>query len=981
MILSVSMGVGILQASIDKLVKESEPLKLQNTVPGQVQKYLRASRRFSQELETISQEVDELRMNEFFNVQVLGKRTFQPPLPTISSGSIENDVLISSEINDTASACSEETRWIWVSSQHSATFSTRGQMRRGSAHGRGGRLPGSGAQVRRNYSSYARTVIYKRLYNLLSTCHDNNGNDVSPNGQALFIAQKMMHDLWSEHENDIPALGALSSRAVGENLLREVTDCSEQKLPTAIEHLPRGIMGIAARFTKSDFIEPTGFVRTARTYNVRERHVIATWVDRKGGVRCTCIGSTQYEIFAANDEFQDPCCMHAQAVVDVLKELCEKIFGISSIPIRILYNGFAAIYPEVLRDLNQAELPRFRSAHGGRTLLLIDEDTSTNDQLYWVPIRKVQRSGGRPLCAFCDLVSSNHCHHVKAYQKEHGEDFLVNFEPESSSGLGDTHEGNGIDETGTSNELTAFDTQPRDRNHQPISFLPLSPVNCRLAIRVDQHICDIMKEGGSLKVSAPLTCIYCEGQRIESTKETNTSGVVMCSLGACAMEIETYSCSTCTRRFSAEGRKEGLFIDSICLAATHKLLRDQLTGFALGNGTISSRLSQFHSQVAALEDSELFQTSANSRSTRSIYNLCVYVVRLMICEPPVSIFNCDTCQVDNVNLKKGVEHGRPLRAICVDGIWAGYQKKSVVPFENISQSCGPPTSFSRSVRSSFRKPKTSFLRLEKTVTFLINAIKGKAIEATHGSVPVIAAAVRIASETALPADFFVSSICGTFPTDYTNDIGNGCLKKLRELTTALFHRETVVYRLLEPLQKLFQRRGKRQKTVRRSTEKLTNSEAYTVVTTSISRISELVQIEEGVAWNEALLPFAKKADLGRKLLQLFTSLLQGPVTHLIRRDETSSAAALGNACIQYKPEDFMKAMAQKNFGEPSGAESALHEDQTSNILKNLRLFAAGLFSASVVDKKTKKDKKAGLLPAFGGGWCSTGSCKARRSLV
>ena len=231
----------------------------------------------------------------------------------------------------------------------------------------------------------------------------------------------------------------------------------------------------------------------------------------------------------------------------------------------------------------------------------------------------------------------------------------------------------------------------------------------------------------------------------------------------------------------------------------------------------------------------------------------------------------------------------------------------------------------------------------------------------------IAAAVRIASETALPAHFFVSSICGTFPTDYTSDIGNGCLKKLRELTTALFHTELLVYRLLEPLQKLFQRQGKRQKTVLRSNEKLTNSEVYTVVTNSISRISELVQIEEGVAWNETILPFFNKADLGKKLLQLYTSLLQGPVTHLIRRDETSSTAVLGNACIQYKAEDFMKAMARKNFVATSEAKIEVHEDQILNILQNLRIFAAGLFCASAVDEKTKnQDKKAGLLPAFGG---------------
>lgn len=44
------------------------------------------------------------------------------------------------------------------------------------------------------------------------------------------------------------------------------------------------------------------------------------------------------------------------------------------------------------------------------------------------------------------------------------------------------------------------------------------------------------------------------------------------------MEVETFLCSGCNIRFCAEGRIEGIFVDSVCLAATHKLLRDQLIG-------------------------------------------------------------------------------------------------------------------------------------------------------------------------------------------------------------------------------------------------------------------------------------------------------------------------------------------------------------------------------------------------------------------
>ena len=149
------------------------------------------------------------------------------------------------------------------------------------------------------------------------------------------------------------------------------------------------------------------------------------------------------------------------------------------------------------------------------------------------------------------------------------------------------------------------------------------------------------------------------------------------------MEVETFLCSGCNIRFCAEGRIEGIFVDSVCLAATHKLLRDQLIGFALGNGTLSSRLNKFHSQVTAFEDTKVFNKPLPSRSTRKIYDLCVSFLRLMVCEPHVSLFTCQTCTYATAT--NADDANSCFRTVCVDGIWAGYQKKSVIPFQNVSQ--------------------------------------------------------------------------------------------------------------------------------------------------------------------------------------------------------------------------------------------------------------------------------------------------------
>ena len=236
----------------------------------------------------------------------------------------------------------------------------------------------------------------------------------------------------------------------------------------------------------------------------------------------------------------------------------------------------------------------------------------------------------------------------------------------------------------------------------------------------------------------------------------------------------------------------------------------------------------------------------------------------------------------------------------------------------------------------------------------------------HSSNFALVAAARVTSDTAPPANFYSSSICGTFQTDYRNDIGDGYLKPLRELTSSLFHRQTILYRLLELLQKQFKRRGKRRRTSKASKKKCDENEAYRIVTLSISQISSLAHTEEGVAWNNTLESIANEADFGTKVLRLYTAMLQGPLTHLIRRDEIPSATIVAKACIYYKPNEFMKTMVKKSFVPNFGSTTETDTPDGSNILMNLRIISAGLFCASVLDKKLlDAGENKPVLPIFG----------------
>lgn len=253
------------------------------------------------------------------------------------------------------------------------------------------------------------------------------------------------------------------------------------------------------------------------------------------------------------------------------------------------------------------------------------------------------------------------------------------------------------------------------------------------------------------------------------------------------------------------------------------------------------------------------------------------------------------------------------------------------------------------------------------MTYLLNAIKRRTIEVTHSSVPALICAVRATDDTVLPSDFHVSSVYGTFPSDYHNDIGEGYLRNIRRVTGALFHQKTIVYRLHEPLEKLYQRQGKRRKTYKTSISSENRKEvtdSYNIVKNAMNSFAHLAHSEEGVAWSYFIESIANEDDFGKKVLRLYTSILQGPLTHLIRRNEISSAAVLASACIQYSSNEFMKAMVHKKFGSNLSTTSEI--PCGPNILQNIRILAAGLFCASVADKKLSElGENKSILPSFG----------------
>ncbi len=136
---------------------------------------------------------------------------------------------------------------------------------------------------------------------------------------------------------------------------------------------------------------------------------------------------------------------------------------------------------------------------------------------------------------------------------------------------------------------------------EAISTLPLSPVNCARALVVDDHICGLTRASQVYIVTAPLTCPSCGCKRKEDTRNVWDNGIIMCTIGACRMIIEEFRCSSfsCNRAILAEGREHCVLIHTLSSGATHALLRRELYGVVISNGTLTGRLSHYHSLVTA----------------------------------------------------------------------------------------------------------------------------------------------------------------------------------------------------------------------------------------------------------------------------------------------------------------------------------------------------------------------------------------------
>lgn len=187
-----------------------------------------------------------------------------------------------------------------------------------------------------------------------------------------------------------------------------------------------------------------------------------------------------------------------------------------------------------------------------------------------------------------------------------------------------------------------------------LSNLPLSPVNCNRSVQVDQMICSLAKEGKHFVVTAPLLCAECGQLREEKYFIEMKDGVVMCTLGLCKMQLNTYRCSGCTNMAIPEGRDHCLVIENTATTAAHAILRREVIGAALSNGTLTGRLRHFHSQVINNISSCIIPQGSTPHSVDSMKRLYITILQLMTKSPPPPFLFAKIVRIMKVTQGKGL---------------------------------------------------------------------------------------------------------------------------------------------------------------------------------------------------------------------------------------------------------------------------------------------------------------------------------------
>lgn len=814
------------------------------------------------------------------------------------------------------------------------TFTTHGQQRLGSHHGKGGRETHSSIRDEETLADQTRVVMAHMLVELCGTRED---------------ASEL---LWS----------------LGTNIPKESLEirfhalCSRKINHYRIDKLPGAGIGVSVNFSSL-----SGSRSALDTHwNTGQAHAICVWIDDNGGIRCTCLGLSRFN--DKGNEFSQTYCSHGSAFWSFLEHVLHATRQ------EVESNLWKAFATSLLAlNLSPVEDSTVTRMHNDRIAIVQQKPDSDASQMIWVPVRvhkKPKHRGGNVItyiCCFCDMVTRHNCLHAKfVFQSCNGQ-----FTSQSQS-----------------TDIVQVSTYMRFED--AVSQLPLTPASCSRSTKMDFEICEAARRGATMVVSAPKACRFCGTPRTSRQSITESKGVVMCTIGPCKLRVDSFKCRnpTCGRVVSVDGREYCMTFERFTTSMTHTVLRQTCEGVALGNGTLTAKIQELLKKYVTLRNANLRDNSVEPRSVKTLLRICVLGMHLMTKEPPVNFFKCPTCDPPMINGSDEVER---MRALCIDGIWIGSQSHLSETFSNVTSSCKPISL--GVVRRGKARPRSALIRKQTTISLLVSAIRDFDIQISDNSLQAACAVLRILDPECLPTGFFDKEyICGQHGKDGTHDLGDhSTLHRLRALIQNLFDFESVRDHLLRAVLRYCRHRSTTRATdhyesllrhIQRiavnwplefeamTAKGLRNAaDTGTTIAESITNLTNLDHLQGNlnrkrdmkssgqVSWepNANELSDLRKAEV----LHLFLIIVEGPLPNVVRREQLPSMRELISLLRAYRGLHLREKLREHRESKNCVFNVKRHSD----LLYDNRIVYDGLSTVAHLDEMRQKSRVGVRNPA------------------
>ena len=223
--------------------------------------------------------------------------------------------------------------------------------------------------------------------------------------------------------------------------------------------------------------------------NVMERHLATFWIDYRGNLLCTCVGSTSFRsihLMETEEQEMVRCqCVHTEGLLMFIEALSKLIQA----PPTVISKTISAIFEEYSgTSINsyRVSLPRVFEVHNC-SAMVVSNVVAGENIVTFVPVRKLRDSGAL-LCCFCDTTHAGSCSHANECQ---------------SHAMNDASIGPEIETEHSASPLLG--SSPRS-TPSIISHLPLSPANCERSVRIDMQVNRAAIGREPFLISAPQVC-------------------------------------------------------------------------------------------------------------------------------------------------------------------------------------------------------------------------------------------------------------------------------------------------------------------------------------------------------------------------------------------------------------------------------------------------------------------------------------------